>query len=936
MNKYFKLLNESFKNLIEAEEDDSKVFDAEDGIDLEPIDLKDFGEFAKKVFEDKDWEIWKPINESGMIALSRATRWLTKHYWTRDKTDGYDEVNPESWTLRDWPRAYVIINKAKPEKKYLFQQGWGGMYSPSYARYSMATWVLKQNSAKMTKWFSDQNFQFVSKRLRIQYNTTKVSQSGVYNYPEDGEIAWDSRSQIKKITIAPGTTRINSRAFSGFSMVEEIEIPDTVTTISSYSFSMCVNLKKIKLPSNLTIIKSSAFYGCKSLKNVIIPDKVKAIENDAFGYCTGLSSIYIPKSVINLDNGIFYSWRSDVQNTLTVYCEVDEKPYSWDTEWDVIYRAYPQTNGALSLSRVNVIWGASKPHVNESLYEPNSDFNDGADLEINDTYYYSDYYSGNDNEELRSIYDDKLTHVVKKVIVKPGTKVIHTHALYSFKDIEEVIIPDSVNSIESFAFGDNIKLNKINLPESVKEIGNYAFTGAKSLKNIRLPNSLKKIMDYSFSASGIESIFIPSSVKEMGKRVFDGCDSLKEIRCESKEKPPQWSNQWNMYYVEGHSGLVPFNVVWGSRGDNQSVLEDTQNGEEEVLLDTFPDREILYQDDTWKVIKPITYDAFVELGSNTYWIQTEINKYMTPEEAEKRFYENSGVSSYYVVMNMKSANDKYLYTPKNNTNSISSSKHSMDIILFLEQYGTIGLQNWFKKKFSSLTRKINQIQDITAEVNKLNSTFIYGKTRIDNSGTEGRITKIIIEEGTDKLENGAFDGFRLVKEIIIPNSVKSIGEAAFINCKSLTSIVIPEGVSDIEEQTFWGCASLKSVKLPSTIKTIGKSAFWGCDKLTDINIPDGVTAIGNACFLGCNELSDIFVPASVTFVGSQAFELRNSYYNPKKYGEAVIRCAVLPTDRLPSGWKYDWTTPECKVIWGAKRQSNESLKELSSQIVLER
>jgi hypothetical protein len=398
MNKYFKLLNEKFSKLIEADEVDIKpiekpvgeLVDEPEGepIELVPFTIDDITKEANKVFQNSEWEIWKPTSENGMILLSKSTRWLRGNTWSLEKKTGYDEISSESWTLKNWDNAYVIINKQKPEKKFLFQAGWGGMYSPSFARYSMASWVLKQNSATMSKWFANQNFQFVSNRLKTVVASADFKKAGgVYTYPPKAQIPWGDRKDATKIIITPGTTRINSNAFYNFNTIKEVEIPDSVTVLGNASFAHMEKLAGIKLPPNLVTIGDNVFYDCISLKSVIIPNKVRKIGDSVFSGCSKLETLFIPSSVKTMGK-ILREWgERDTFKNLTIYCEAQSKPEGWDEDWNSPHAEenWNRETGTWVSKNIkkieNVIWGASKPAVTEEVKENNEDEKE-VDLEV--------------------------------------------------------------------------------------------------------------------------------------------------------------------------------------------------------------------------------------------------------------------------------------------------------------------------------------------------------------------------------------------------------------------------------------------------------------------------------------------------------------------------------------------------------------------------
>lgn len=169
---------------------------------------------------------------------------------------------------------------------------------------------------------------------------------------------------------------------------------------------------------------------------------------------------------------------------------------------------------------------------------------------------------------------------------------------------------------------------------------------------------------------------------------------------------------------------------------------------------------------------------------------------------------------------------------------------------------------------------------------------------------------LILPDGLETIEEGAFDTSENLVGITIPGSVKSIGNNAFQNCGGLKSITIPNGVESIGEYAFSNC-SVSSNTIPGSVKNIGEYAFdatdlkevnynaeefvylcstfekvtlgnnvkkiadyafQNCSGLSSITIPDGVESIGIYAFQNCTGLSSITIPGSVGYIGDFAFD----------------------------------------------------------------
>lgn len=1010
----------------------------DDEVILEPMTVADITEGSTKMTSDGKWEVWKPNSENAMVNLSQGTKWLSGSQWmARDR--GYDEISEESWDLKNWDKALVIINKNKIENKFLFQRGWGGMYSPSFARYSMATWLIKQNSPSLLKWFSEQKLPYVSKRLKARLDVEKVEKSGgVYNYPEGGELPWSDREAVTKIIIAPGTTKIKSRAFSNFRNVKEIDLPDTITSVGEFSFGSMESLESIKLPSNLKKIGNHAFYACLSLRQVIIPNGVTEIGHSAFGSCESLETLFIPNSVTKVLT-IVESWARQLPVLLTIYCEAKERPAGWDEDFNVILSGDRNWNMGTQewttegSTYAKVVWGASRPSVSESvedgeleaidikedvLYEDERwkafrplnlaaliEFSNDTDLIDSirfrnwsvfdstpfganspllnnfdefkeEAYFFHDkernlkymylpkewgwnlVYKGMEKNIMSKWYDMK--DFIKLLSITPGfkqfiiTKFPHVKPQQFFEEVEDevdlvgdpevvfnlhassgvyvrptadekkfitkAIIDKSLTNIQSNTFFGCSNLKEVVFHDGITHIDDLAFAECEKLELTKLPPQLIRIGGEAFrNCKSIKEITIPATVQYIGSGAFVGTDSLKKFHMEDPSLISNLSARSSWHWADGlywHKLDINF--------PNPNLKENIRLEEEDASdllstdtpdLEVIDDKKILYKDEEWEVVRPITFGAMIDLAGGTNWFDNDW--YRQPEREED--FQNSKGQVYYFIINKKNPKVKFLMSPRNfgrDRIKYSDDTGATSVSRFLNNVKTTrGLQNWFKKTFKGLKWDVERHQQREDELNKINYTYIYPETQMQSWGYESLVEKVIIKEGTESIKDGAFIGFKKVKEIKIPSSVKTIGKSAFRSCHSLESIEIPEGVTKIEKETFWGCGKLKSVILPKSLKEIGNQAFWSCDNLETIELPQGLTTIENAAFLGCHTLSNVFIPISVTTIGSQAFELRNSFHNQTP---AVIMCEA---PEKPSGWDDKWTDEEkyVEVKWNVSK-----------------
>ena len=154
-----------------------------------------------------------------------------------------------------------------------------------------------------------------------------------------GDRAFENCS-LKNVVIGNSITKINN-AFVNNQLLESIVMGDSVEVIGTGAFAGCKLLKNITLGNSVKEIRYQAFYNCSSLESINLPSTVTFIDEEAFANCSSLKSIHISKSVEKIGGFSFYGC-----NQITIYCEADSKPQSWDDNWNY--------------SNLPVIWGYKK------------------------------------------------------------------------------------------------------------------------------------------------------------------------------------------------------------------------------------------------------------------------------------------------------------------------------------------------------------------------------------------------------------------------------------------------------------------------------------------------------------------------------------------------------------------------------------------------
>ena len=162
-------------------------------------------------------------------------------------------------------------------------------------------------------------------------------------------------------------------------------------------------------------------------------------------------------------------------------------------------------------------------------------------------------YAGEGGEtvnKLAAFVDGTLTEITAEDLAG-ATKIIRS--AFSYNPIISVTIPNSVTSIEDYAFDyctsltnitisygvtsfgkysfeNCVSLTSVNIPNSVISIGNGAFYYCTSLKSVTIPNSVTSIGSSTFyNCTSLASIIIPNGITAINQNIFQNCTSLKSV-----------------------------------------------------------------------------------------------------------------------------------------------------------------------------------------------------------------------------------------------------------------------------------------------------------------------------------------------------------------------------------------------------------------------
>jgi hypothetical protein len=438
-------------------------------------------------------------------------------------------------------------------------------------------------------------------------------------------------TSLKNLVIPNSVTYIGAAVFVNCTTLTSVVLSNNLPYLSPELFNACISLTNIIIPTSVTLIEGSVFNNCFDLTNIIIPSSIKRIGDGSFQNCTSLTNFVIPDSVTSIGTAVL-NGCSDLTN-ITIGIGITTLPrYFFNSPF---IRSFVIPENINTISRECFGGGYI-----ENLYIPDSVTSIGLFIfmwspvqltsirlpsnltKIPDSFFqYSGGFSDNLANNIQSIIPASVTEIgigafygtnIKRIdipygviklgnntfdqcgqlthITFPNTLKIIDENCFTYARFTDVIIPSSVTTIGSGAFGGNFSLakitinaqiteipanmlsecgslTKVNIPNTVNIIRQYAFYGTSKLINIFIPSSVTSIESQSFRFSGVKkAVFLGSTIPTIGSNNFTESNDTAFVQPNSSEL----SNLTPYFDNISTISLDPPQNVTGT-GDNSSA-----------------------------------------------------------------------------------------------------------------------------------------------------------------------------------------------------------------------------------------------------------------------------------------------------------------------------------------------------------------------------
>ena len=237
-------------------------------------------------------------------------------------------------------------------------------------------------------------------------------------------------------------------------------------------------------------------------------------------------------------------------------------PSWWNPDWDDQIDAFPHHWNASGEYRDNL--------YNESIKYT---FSDGT-LTVSG--------KGMLNFANMKIISDKISmKKVKKLVIKKGITSIEDYACsgryFNFSNLKTVVIPSGVKGTGEGTFCRNAALTKVDFPDTLQSIDSWAFEECTSLEVINLPKSVKSIADRAFAdCTRLRDFTVNGASVSVDETAFSGCKGISDITVKSTNQVKYFPRKY----------ITTVTLIDGATTIGKSAFSSCSSLEEVAIPDT--------------------------------------------------------------------------------------------------------------------------------------------------------------------------------------------------------------------------------------------------------------------------------------------------------------------------------------------------------------
>ena len=624
---------------------------------------------------------------------------------------------------------------------------------------------------------------------------------------------YESMEKVSTVKIGAGVTRIGEYAFNRSEHIKSVVIEEgsKLESIGIYAFRACHRLNNINIPASVQKIDNYAFFKCGGLVTVTFEENsnLKYIGREAFAETHYLKQITIPASVVTIGDRLFIRSKASVVmkvvedsiahiyavNNFIKYELVDgvvPAMYSGNCTDTVTWALYP--NGTLRIDGIGAI-----PDYASQTNQPWAAYR----------------------------------HLVKKISIGKDITAIGNYAFAYCENNAEITFDEGsvLEKIGVLSFRSNRKVTEVTLPDSVNYLNTYAFGTCNELTTVYVPQGMGFMHAKAFVESTKVNLNVAKGTYAEQWAVANGVshtvrdfvyDAIASGTCGDNAT---WAFYENGELVIGGSGAIydyasQKEQPWGAY---RHLVKKITIGKDITVIGNYAfayceyNEEIVFEEGS----------VLTKIGILSFRTHRKITKVTLPETVTflnaYAFGTCPALTELYIPQGMSFMHAKAVI-------------ESTSIVLNVAE-GTYA-EKWAADNGVAHTVRgfvYVPVANGTCGDNAAWAFYENGELVISGSGA-------IYDYASQKEQPWA--AYRhLVKKITIGKDITVIGNYAFAYCEYNEEIVFEEGsaLTKIGVLSFRSNRKLTKVTLPETVYYLNAYAFGTCTGLTELYIPQGMT-----------------------------------------------------------------------------------------------
>ncbi len=307
----------------------------------------------------------------------------------------------------------------------------------------------------------------------------------------------------------------------------------------------------------VTGIADNAFYWCNLLEAINIANTVTYIGESAFHDCYALQSVVLGNAVETIGDEAF------------AYCF---NLTSISLPKSLKSLGYAVFHESTSLSEINVEEGCENYCSDEHGVLFNGDKTSLIQYPANSKL--SSYDIPNTVESIED-YAFYWSNGLKEINMGNSVRTIGDMAFYYCTGLRAIDLPQTLTYIGEEAFYNCNKITSLEIPDLVTSISNGTFSLCKGLTSVKIGNSVTSIGEGAFGwCSGLKTVEIGSSVETIGEEAFYECTSIEKFIV-SEDNQYYSSDEYGVFFNKDKTTLIQYPA--GSTALSYEIPETVEN-----------------------------------------------------------------------------------------------------------------------------------------------------------------------------------------------------------------------------------------------------------------------------------------------------------------------------------------------------------------------